>query len=77
MVKAWLIVFLFWHSPNEFSLEEEKFAGKIEIPFSSMAACSRAKTDLSFESEDVRYQFVCVTDDHHAGRSVDPGVPLD
>jgi hypothetical protein len=77
MVKAWLIVFMFWHSPNEYSLEEEKFAGKIEIPYASMTACVKATSNLTMESEDIRYEYTCVTDDHHSGRKVDQNVPLD
>lgn len=77
MIKAWMIIFIFWHSPNDFSLEERKFAGKIEVPYTSMNACVKAKSTLTMESEDLRYQFICVTDDHHSGRRVDPGVPLD
>jgi len=77
MVKAWMIIFMFWHSPNDFSLEEPKFVGKIEVPYTSMQACIKAKTDLNMESEDLRYRFVCVTDDHHSGRKLDKNVPLD
>lgn len=71
MVKAWLIIFILSSSPNE------DFLGKIEIPYQSMNGCVKAKTDLSFENDGIKYQFICVTDDHHSGRSVDPGVPLD
>ena len=77
MVKAWMIVFMFWHSPNDLSLEEPKFMGKIEVPYTSMKACTNAKSNLIMESEDLRYRFVCVSDDHHSGRKQDPYVPLD
>lgn len=77
MVKAWMIIFMFWHSPNDFSLEEPKFMGKIEIPYTSMQACVKAKTDLTMESGDLSYRFICVTDDHHSGRKQDPGVAYD
>lgn len=77
MVKAWMIVFMFWHSPNEYSLDERKFMGKIEVPYTSMKACVKAKNDLNMESEDLSYRFICVTDDHHKGRKQDPDVPFD
>jgi hypothetical protein len=77
MVKAWLIVFMFWHSPNDMSLEEPKFMGKVEIPYASMNTCIKAKNDLTMESEDLRYRFICVTDDHHSGRKPNPNIPLD
>lgn len=77
MVKAWMIVFISWYSPNEYSLEGPKFAGKIEIPYTSMKACLKAKNDLTMESEDLSYRFVCVTDDHYNGRKQDEGVTLD
>ena len=77
MVKAWLIVFMVWHSPNEYSLEEERYLGKIEVPYASMEECEAATSKITMESEDVRYEFNCVTDDHYTGRKQDPGVPYD
>lgn len=73
MIKAWLIIFLFNANVNT----EDNFLGKVEVPLASMADCSRAKKNLTMEGPDVRYQFICVTDDHHSGRRYDPGVPLD
>ena len=72
MIKAWLIIFLL--NPNVNS--EENFLGKVEVPMASMADCIRAKKKLTQEGDDVSYQFICVTDDHHTGRKYDPGVPL-
>ena len=77
MIKAWLIIFVFSYQPNDFSLEEDRFLGKIEIPYTTMKSCSDAKQNLTTESEDLRYQFICVTDDHHSGRKQDPNVPFD
>ncbi len=77
MVKAWLIVFLFSYNTEQITVEDSAFVGKLEIPFKTMEACSVAKTNLTMESEDIRYRFICVTNDHYTGKKQDPGVPLD
>jgi hypothetical protein len=76
MVKAWLIVFLFsYHTDNVNN--DDNFLGKVEIPYTSMNACSTAKANLTMEGESVRYRFVCVTDDHFTGKKQDKNVPFD
>lgn len=70
MIKAWLLIFIM--APNQ-----EDYLGKVEVPLTSMAECANAKRRLQFEDPEVRYTFICVTDDHHSGRRYDPGVPLD
>lgn len=69
MIKAWLLIFIM--EPND------DYLGKVEVPLTSMAECRNAQRRLQFEDHTVRYRILCVTDDHHSGRSVDPGVPLD
>lgn len=71
MIKAWLLIFIMSPLPND------DYLGKVEVPLTSMAECRNAKRKLQMESPRVSYVIFCVTDDHHAGRSVDPGVPLD
>ena len=72
----WLIVFLFsYHTDNV--NEDDTFLGKVEIPYASMNACSTAKAALTMEGENVRYRFVCVTNDHYTGEKQDKNVPLD
>jgi hypothetical protein len=76
MVKAWLIVFLFsYHTDNVNN--DDNFLGKVEIPYTSMDACSTAKANLTMEGENIRYRSVCVTNDHYTGKKQDPGVSLD
>ena len=76
MIKAWMIIFIFWHSPNDMSLEDERYMGKIEVPFSSLAACSKAMKNYATESEELKYDLVCVSGDHRSGRKYDPGAAV-
>lgn len=66
----WMIVFLMSATPDQ------EFQGKVAIPFKNAEACSIAKKKLEFDG-DLRFQFVCVSDDHYKGRKQDPGMPLD
>lgn len=73
MIKAWLLIFILSTDPRV----EDNYLGKVEVPLTSMTECIQAKRRLTQEGQDVRYRMICVTDDHHAGRKVDPGVPLE
>lgn len=68
----WMIIFLSSLHTNAY----DGYQGKIAIPFKNAEACSTAKRKLEFEG-DLRYQFICVSDDHYRGAKTDPSVPLD
>lgn len=72
MFKAWLIILVGSTNPNI----DDPYLGKVEVPMTSMAECRQAEKKLTREGEEITYRIFCVTDDHHAGRSIDPGVPL-
>lgn len=73
MFKAWLIILVL--NPNV-AAGDDPFLGKVELPFVTMADCRQAEKKSIHEGEDIVYRTFCVTDDHHAGRKYDPGVPL-
>ena len=60
-MKFWLIVFFFSSNGD--------FVGKREIPTSTRVE--------RYVNSQRQLQFYCVTDDHHSGRTVDKGIPLD
>lgn len=73
MFKAWLLVFILDPSTPA---GDDPFLGKVEVPMTTMAECQQAKKKLTLEGPSLTYRTFCVTDDHHAGRKYDPGVPL-
>lgn len=73
MIKAWLIVFILSTNPRV----EDDYLGKVVVPFPTMADCRAGERKMVREGQAIRYQTLCVTDDHHTGRRYDPGVPLD
>lgn len=72
MIKAWLIIFVLTTNPRV----EDNYLGKVVTPYPTMADCRLALRKMEREGGPIKYQTLCVTDDHHHGRSVDPGVPL-
>lgn len=67
----WLIAFFF-------NVQTGEFSHKKEVHLSTKTMCEMVSVELKkVKSETYRVETVCVTDDHHAGRSQDPGVPLD
>lgn len=72
MIKAWLIVFVLTTNPRV----EDDFMGKVVVPFSTMADCRQALRKMEREGQEIKYQTLCVSDDHWRGRSIDPGVPM-
>lgn len=71
MMKIWLIVMFF-------SLDGE-FIQKEEFVFENRAQCVQAAGDVmqEFVNQSIAISTFCVTDSHHNGTSVDPGIPLD
>jgi len=70
-MKFWLIVFFFSSNGD--------FVGKREIPTSTRVECGQIAGNIAkrYVNSQRQLQFYCVTDDHHSGRSVDKGIPLD
>jgi hypothetical protein len=68
-MKFWLIVF-FLDSHGE-------FVRKREIAYKDEASCYIAMDNIRAPDRKTTIQMVCVSDDHHAGRKQDPGVPYD
>lgn len=72
MIKAWLIIFVLTTNPRV----EDDYLGKAVVPFPTMADCRVALRKMEREGGPIKFRTLCVTDDHHMGRSVDPGVPM-
>jgi hypothetical protein len=71
MSKFWLILWFF-------TIDGE-FIEKDEFSFNSRAECVQAAGEVAkkFVNQSVSITSFCVTDNHHKGISVDPGIPLD
>jgi hypothetical protein len=68
-VKFWLIMF--------FLTPEGEFVSKKEIQYKDKTSCYLAMDKVKVKRPATIAQMVCVSDDHHAGRKQDPGVPYD
>lgn len=68
-MKYWLIIF-FLDSHGE-------FIGKRETAYKNEVQCYQAMDRIRMPRYGAMAQMVCVSDDHHAGRKQDPGVPYD
>ena len=71
MSKFWLVLWFF-------SIDGE-FIQKEEFAFKTRALCIQAAGEVAkdFVNKSVSITSFCVTDNHHKGLSVDPGIPLD
>lgn len=71
MSKIWLILW-FFNTDGEF-LQKEEFA------FKNRVLCEQAAGEVAkkFVNKSISITSFCVTDNHHKGISVDPGIPLD
>lgn len=71
MSKFWLILW-FFNTDGEF-LQKEEFA------FKNRTECVQAAGEVAkeFVNKSIAITSFCVTDNHHKGISVDPGIPLD
>ena len=67
-MKFWLIIF--------FLTPEGEFVGKREIQYKDKASCYVAMDHIKVKRPATIAEMVCVSDDHHAGRKQDPGVPM-
>lgn len=70
---AWLLIFLF-------DPETKEFVTKIEDKAESMQTClatKKAYDALTVKYSKIVHKTLCVSDAHHAGRSIDEGVPLE
>lgn len=72
MIKAWMIIFVFSADPSG-----DPYLGKTEVPYSTMKQCVTAKKTMNIEGQDIRFQIICVSDDHHSGKKQDKNVPYD
>ena len=68
-MKFWLIIF--------FLTPEGEFVSKREIAYKDKATCYTAMDHIKVKRPATIAQMFCVSDDHHAGRKQDPGVPFD
>ncbi len=68
-MKFWLIMF--------FLTPEGEFVSKKEIQYKDKTSCYLAMDKVKVKRPATIAQMVCVSDDHHAGRKQDPGVPYD
>lgn len=71
MSKIWLILW-FFTTDGEF-IQKEEFA------FKNRTECVLAAGEVAkeFVNKSIAFSAYCVTDNHHKGISVDPGIPLD
>jgi hypothetical protein len=60
-----------------FLTPEGEFVSKKEIQYNDKASCYFAMNKVKVKRPATIAQMVCVSDDHHAGRKQDPGVPYD
>jgi hypothetical protein len=67
-MKFWLIIF--------FLTPEGEFVGKREIQYKDKASCYVAMDHIKIKRPATIAEMVCVSDDHHAGRKQDAGVPM-
>lgn len=68
-MKYWLIMFLLNGNGD--------FVSKREVAYPNEVECYRAMDSVRMPKPGHTVQMVCVSDDHHAGRKQDPGVPYD
>lgn len=70
-MKFWLVLMIFNLNGH--------FLYKKEIPFKNRVECLEAAGQKAkkFVNKSVAISSFCVTDNHHRGISVDPGIPLD
>jgi hypothetical protein len=70
-MKFWLVLWFF-------SLDGE-YLQKEEFQFKSRAQCVEAAGEMTkeFVNRSFAISAFCVTDSHHKGLTVDPGIPLD
>jgi hypothetical protein len=60
-----------------FLTPEGEFVSKKEIQYKDKTSCYLAMDKVKVKRPATIAQMVCVSDDHHAGRKQDPGVPYD
>lgn len=70
-MKFWLILWFF--------STDGQFIQKDEFAFKNRAQCVQAAGEVAkdFVNKKVSITAFCVTDNHHKGKSVDPGIALD
>ena len=70
-MKFWLVLWLF-------NLDGQ-FLKKEEFPFKDRAHCVEAAGTAAkkFVNRSIAITTFCVTDKHHKGLAVDPGIPMD
>jgi hypothetical protein len=70
-MKYWLI-FMIFDTNGEYLRTDEKPVANIERCYNESAKYAIQMTNSGYLT-----QAWCVTDDHHAGRKQDPGIPYD
>lgn len=70
-MKFWLVLWFF-------NLDGH-FLNKKELPFKDRAQCVQAAGTVAkkYVNRSVAITSFCVTDNHHKGLTVDPGIPMD
>jgi len=70
-MKMWLILWFF-------NLDGQ-YIQKVELPYKNRVECVQAAGNMAkkFVNKSFAISAFCVTDNHHKGLTIDPGVPMD